>query len=304
MICERDDRLISYFLVTRFRHAHDNRPPQARKTTVSVKFNLAGTLGPARPGTRALIERTGRVVDGNYKIYDWVASSARIKEILDQPAGQFEETDDLPSRDKLTYTNGFYGRCSAVFIDIRDSSGLTRKHKRPTLAKIYRSFISEMVAVLNGQANVREVNIVGDCVWAVYNTPYKSDINSVFATAFKANTLLILLNKHLAKKGIDPLRIGIGVDWGRVLMIKAGFSGSSINDVIYMGDVVNRAAHLAHKAGRFHQNPIWVGADFYGNLDEHNSGLLTQQWDMELGGWVYTGIVVLTEMDTCIDTNF
>lgn len=198
-----------------------------------------------------------RTVDGNYKSYNWVSSSSRIKDILDQPAGQFEETDDLPSRDKLTYTNGFYGRCSAVFIDIRDSSGLTQKYKRPTLAKIYRSFISEMVAVLNGHANVREVNIVGDCVWAVYNTPLKSDIDEIFSRAFHANTLLKLLNAHFSKKSIDPLKVGIGVDWGRVLMIKAGYSGSSINDVIYMGDVVNRAAHLAHKAGRNYENCPW-----------------------------------------------
>lgn len=172
-------------------------------------------------------------MDGNYKSYDWVASNARIKEILDQPAGQFEETDDLPSRDKLTYTNGFYGRCSALFVDIRDSSTLTQNHKRPTLAKIYRSFISEMVAVLNGYEKVREVNIVGDCVWAVYNTPLTSDMDAVFSTAAMANTLLKLLNARFSKKGINPLRIGIGVDWGRVLMIKAGYSGSGINDVIW-----------------------------------------------------------------------
>ncbi|WP_066904170.1 adenylate/guanylate cyclase domain-containing protein [Mycolicibacterium houstonense] len=242
-------------------------------------------------------------MDGNYKSYDWVASSARIKEILDQPAGQFIETNDLPSRDKLTYTNGFYGRCSAVFIDIRNSSGLTQKYKRPTLAKIYRSFISEMVAVLNGHEKVREVNIVGDCVWAVYNTPLRSDIDGAFATAFKANTLVKLLNKQFAKKSLDPLQVGIGVDYGRVLMIKAGYSGSAINDVIYMGDVVNRAAHLAHKAGRNYLDPIWVGLDCYGNLNDHNSGLVAQQWDFELGT-VYTGNVVLTEMNTWIDENF
>lgn len=243
-------------------------------------------------------------MDGNYKSYNWISSSSRIKDILDQPAGQFEETDDLPRRDELTYTNGFYGRCSAVFIDIRDSSGLTQKYKRPTLAKIYRSFISEMVAVLNGHENVREVNIVGDCVWAVYNTPSKPDIDGIFSTAAQANTLLKLLNSHFLKKSIDPLKVGIGVDWGRVLMIKAGYSGSSINDVIYMGDVVNRAAHLAHKAGRNYENPIWIGPNFQGNLNEHNRSLLTQHWDLELGGWVYTGHVVSTEMNTWINESF
>ena len=71
-------------------------------------------------------------MDGNYKTYNYISSAARISEILDQPAGQFEETDDLPNRDSLTYTNGFYGSCSAVFVDIRDSSKLTEKHKRPS----------------------------------------------------------------------------------------------------------------------------------------------------------------------------
>lgn len=173
-------------------------------------------------------------MDGNYKTYDWTASAKRIDEILNQPAGQFEEKDSLPSRDKLTYTNGFYANCTALFIDIRDSSKLPGKHKRPALAKIYRAFISEMVAVLNSDQYVREVSIVGDCVWAVYDTPKKTDINDVYRVAFTANTLIELLNARYEKRNIDPLKIGIGIDWGRALMIKAGYNGSSINDVIYM----------------------------------------------------------------------
>jgi class 3 adenylate cyclase len=42
-----------------------------------------------------------------------------------------------------------------------------------------------------------------------------------------------------------PIRSGIGMSYGRALMIKAGFNGSGINDVVYMGDVVNRASKLA-----------------------------------------------------------
>ena len=160
--------------------------------------------------------------------------------------------------------------CSAIFIDIRDSSGLTAKHKRPTLAKIYRSFISEMVAVLSSDPFVREVNIVGDCVWAVYKTTLTSHIDDVFSIAFHANTLMKLLNHHLEKTGIPPIKIGIGVDYGRVLMIKAGFSGSGINDVIYMGDLVNRSAHLVHAAGQNWEPPIYVGSTFQCNLNDHN----------------------------------
>ncbi|WP_265444452.1 adenylate/guanylate cyclase domain-containing protein [Flexivirga meconopsidis] len=242
-------------------------------------------------------------MDGNFKPYSYVDSSARIADILNQPAGQFEEVDALPDRDRLTYANGFYGRCSAIFIDIRDSSALTTKYKRPALAKLYRAFISEMVAALNSDPYVREVNIVGDCVWATYNTPRKSDIDDVFTVACRANTLSKLLNKHLSKRGYDELTLGIGVDWGRVLMIKAGYNGSGLNDVVYMGDVVNRAAHLAHKAGRgWTSKPMWVGHDFNSNLNVENAQWLTSQYDTELGT-VCTGNVILTTMSEWIDEN-
>lgn len=242
-------------------------------------------------------------MDGNYKVYSHISSSTRIAEILDQSTGQFEETDALPDRDRLTYTNGFYGRCSAIFVDIRDSSALTTKYKRPALAKLYRAFISEMVAALNSESDVREVNIVGDCVWATYNTPYKRNIEDVFSVACRANTLRKLLNKHLTKRGYDELNFGIGVDWGRVLMIKAGYNGSGLNDVVYMGDVVNRAAHLAHKAGRGWAAPIWVGSDFKLNLNDDSSQWLTSRYDSEIGT-VYTGDVIRTSMSKWIDEQF
>lgn len=243
-------------------------------------------------------------VDGNYSMYNYISSAKRIDEILDQPSGHFEETKSLPDRDQLTFTNGFYGLCSAIFVDIRDSSKLPAKHNRPTLAKIYRAFISEMVAVLNGADQVREVNIVGDCVWAVYNTPNKSDIDQVFSRAAHANTLKDLLNKKLEKKGLSELNFGIGIDYGRALMIKAGYSGSGINEVVYMGDIVNSAAHLAHKAGRGRAAAIWAGADFAGNLNEHNSELLTSSYDFELARTVHVGNVVNVAMNDWISETF
>lgn len=242
-------------------------------------------------------------MDGNYKAYSYIASAKRIDEILDQAAGKFEETPSLPDRDTLTFSNGFYGLCTAVFVDIRDSSGLTEKHKRPALAKIYRSFISEMVAVLNSSPLIREVNIVGDCVWAVYNTPYKFNIDDVFSVVCYANTLKKLLNAKLTKKDYSSLKFGIGVDYGRALMIKAGFSGSGIHDVIYMGDVVNSAAHLAHKAGRSWNDSIWASEAFAQNLNEDNAQWLKPNYEFGTGT-VRKGDVVITEMNDWINETF
>lgn len=217
-------------------------------------------------------------MDGNFKSYDHLASFSRIDEILAQPQSNFTEADSLPDRDKLTFANGFYAYCTALFVDIRDSSNLPSHYKRPRLARIYRAFISEAVAILNSDLYVREVNIVGDCVWAVYNTPRKSDINDIFALACRVNSLEDVINHKLAKAGYEtPVYFGIGLSYGRALMIKAGYKGSTINDVVYMGDVVNQAAHLASRGGKGNAwsrtARIHMDGVFRQNLNEHNQGL-------------------------------
>ncbi len=87
-------------------------------------------------------------MDSNYKSYNHVASASRIDGILAQPQGNFEEVQKLPDRDDLTYTNGFYAYCAALFIDLRDSSTLPDHYNRPALARLYRAYISELVANL------------------------------------------------------------------------------------------------------------------------------------------------------------
>ena len=239
-------------------------------------------------------------MDSNYKPYDHVASAARIDGILAQPQGNFEEVDSLPDRDALTYSNGYYAYCSAFFIDIRDSSKLPDVYLRPALAKLYRAYVSELVALLNSNIKAREINIVGDCVWGVFNTPLQSDIDEVYRLAYFANSLVKLLNYKLAKASYTtPLRAGIGLAYGRALMIKAGYNGSGIADVLYMGDVVNRAAKLASGAGGLYQPTILLDKVFAENLNDDNRKLVS--WDHTRG--CYRSDAVSAAMDEWYTQN-
>lgn len=232
----------------------------------------------------------------SFRVYDHVASAKRISEILDQSDVSYEERDSLPSRDDLTFTNGFYANCTAIFIDIRQSSALPGKYKRPKLARLYRAFISEAVAVMNGDSNCREINVVGDGAWCVVNTPYKTNIDEAFGTVYSLNSMVKILNHKTGNRGFDPIRVGIGASWGRALMVKAGLSGSAINDVVYMGDVVNEAAKLAsYGSANLFQAPIHVSSGFYSNLNDHNRGFLQSRWAD--GGYCYAGNVVSTGME-------
>lgn len=206
--------------------------------------------------------------------YDAATSDARLKEILDS-AEAFEEVNTIPGREKLTYSNGFYVNCTAVFIDIRESSKLPEKHTRPVLGKIYRAYLSECVAVMNSDPNCREIVISGDCVSGIMNTPSKPNIDRAFETAFSLNSLVNILNWRLEQKGYTPIRCGIGIAYGRALMMKAGYKGSGLNDVIWMGDVVNHASNLCHQGNKGIRKPIQVSTGIYSDLNDHNKGLLS-----------------------------
>jgi len=219
-------------------------------------------------------------VDSNFKTYSHVSSFARLDDIMTQSQANYEEVKELPDRDRLTYSNGFYAYCSALFVDIRDSSKLPDLYKRPALAKLYRAYISEMVAIMNGNAQAREISIVGDGVWAVFNTPLKSDIDGVFSTAAQANSLVKVLNYKLGKAGYStPIKVGVGMAYGRALMVKAGYNGSGIADVVYMGDVVNAAAKLAARGSDgYAVPPMIIDNVFAGKLNENNTKLVTKDW--------------------------
>lgn len=206
-------------------------------------------------------------MESNNSAYDVAASEARIKEILES-AETFDEVNSIPTRNSLTYSNGFYVNCTAVFIDIRGSSKLIETHTRPVIGKIYRSYISECVAIMNANDDCKEVFITGDCVSGIFNSPYTSSIVKAFETAAKLSSLIELLNWHLNNKSYQPIMCGIGIAYGRALMIKAGANGSGVNDVVWVGDVVNEAAHLCHKGNRDGRKPVQVSTTVYINLTE------------------------------------
>lgn len=226
--------------------------------------------------------------------YSHLESSDRIREILNSSDNNYEECNSIPSRDRLTFTNGFYVNCSAMFVDIRGSKKLTEDYRRPSLARIYRSYISELVAVFRSHSKISEINIEGDCVWGVIDTPYQADIDELFSVAAIASSMIDILNWRFHKKGYDPLTVGVGLDYGRALMLKAGYKGSAINNVVWMGDVVNGASALCSYGNReWSDNETMVSEVFRDNLKDENKSLL--MWNSTRS--CYHGNVVNTAMN-------
>lgn len=234
-----------------------------------------------------------------YKVED---SASRMDDILDASDNDYSDNENnIPSRDKLTFKNGYYVDVTSIFIDIVDSSKLTDGHKRPTLAKMYRCFLSECVAIMNSYTICKEININGDCVWGVFETPNISDVDKVTDVAAKLNSMIRILNYKLEKKNYEKINVGIGIDDGLALMVKAGYSGSGLNDVIWMGDVVNSACHLANKAGRGLRKTILVSSKVYENVLENTQKLLSK---CTIDGKIYyEGNFIWKEMENWYHEN-
>jgi len=132
-----------------------------------------------------------------------------------------------------------------------------------------------MVAIVNSFKSCKEVNIIGDCVSAMFAGDQGDEKPAIEAlqAASMCNGMMKVLNVHFKKKWtekFDEVKAGIGVALGRALVIKAGHSGTGISDLIYMGDVVNRASKmcgLAYKEYEFH--PICVTEAVYNSADKY-----------------------------------
>jgi len=182
--------------------------------------------------------------------YNYKNSLQRIDEIFNSSDYDYQEHNGIPSRDNLTFKNGYYVDITVVFIDIRGSKELSSAHTRPVLAKIYRAYISEIIAVMKGDETINEIYIEGDGVWAVFNTTSNDEVNRVFETVARISSLIDILNIKLKRKKYSNIEVGIAIEDGESLFMKAGYKGSGINEVVWIGKCVGEAAKLSGYGSR------------------------------------------------------
>jgi class 3 adenylate cyclase len=210
-----------------------------------------------------------------HSIYNFDKSLERIDDILNSSDNEYKDHKGVPSEGSLTFKNGFYVDVTVVFVDIRGSKKLAEKHTRPVLAKIYRSYISEVIAVMKGNSTINDIFIEGDGVWAVFNTLNNSDVQSVFDTTAKISSLINALNKKLLKKGYSEIQVGIGIENGASLYIQAGYFGHNIKEVVWIGKVVGESAKLSGYGSReCHDERTMVSEKVYEMLNKHQQSLL------------------------------
>jgi hypothetical protein len=201
--------------------------------------------------------------------YDYKDRKKKVEEILDN-TDKVNEVDKFPREEDFTYTNGYKAWAGAIFVDLRDSTTLFSGNNDVDIAKVIRGFTSEIIEILrkDTDTNLKEIGIRGDCVYAVYSTPYQSNIYDVANRAFYINTYMRMLNKLLEDRGLPTIKAGIGLATTKTLAVKAGRKSSGINNLVWVGESVAKAAKLSDLGNKSSVSPIVMSETFYLNYIE------------------------------------
>lgn len=168
----------------------------------------------------------------------------------------------------LTYESGDAkkGKCietCVLFVDIRNSVELTRKHYTETMGRIYTAFTK---GVLNAarEHNGYVRNIIGDRVMVVF--PISNCIINAVNCAITINHISQMINRIFSN--VD-FHCGIGIDYGEMRVIKVGIErkgdeNAENKGLVWVGKPANLASRLTDFAGKTVEDEFYnVTGEFY-----------------------------------------
>lgn len=175
-----------------------------------------------------------------------------IMETLDGPNYSdpnltFENFDDKYKKVKIIET-------CVLYVDIRKSTKLNLQHYPKTMAKLYSSFIRGMIkAGEEYEGKIR--NIVGDRIMVVF------DCSNCFTEAVDTAILMNTISKNIINKRFkeDAFKCGIGIDYGKMMIVKCGTikhgqENPNYRSLVWLGKPANIASKLTNAANKTSTN--------------------------------------------------
>ncbi|QOK30096.1 adenylate/guanylate cyclase domain-containing protein (plasmid) [Cytobacillus oceanisediminis] len=216
---------------------------------------------------------------------------------------EITETTLVPSLDDsgITYPNLETGiqKCKLIetcvlYIDLRKSTDLNLSHKRETMSKLYSTFIRSIMKSA-GEYNGKVRNVVGDRVMILFDST--NSFGNAYKTAVLLNSVVSkLLDQHFKN---NEVKAGIGIDYGKMLVTKAGiikkgFENTNYKSLVWLGRPANVASKLTDLANKTiteifsYKEPYIRECFYYPNLDNKYSW-----YDAPIRRWVKEDLIHL-----------
>lgn len=156
-----------------------------------------------------------------YKPYLADEASQRIDSYLDK-LGEDKTIDFLNS---VPSTDDNMDPVSAIRVTLvcvefeflskdKDGSDENRQWKQMVAT---RTLVGELLMVMMDSNSCRDIEVVGNYIYGIFSTPFKSQVDEVLETLAKVNSVRDLVALKLNGKGIEAPKMRIGADYGTVL---------------------------------------------------------------------------------------
>lgn len=199
-----------------------------------------------------------------------------IKGVDDFFNGDYKVTDGriIPNVDDVPLgKNGKEIELAMLFIDIRESTKIVDSLRRITAAKMYKSFlwgVAKIAKLNNGE--LRSFN--GDGVLVVFagETKRTSAVKAAMQMSWFARKILkpkldaIFQNNQQLQNNKIEFDFGIGIDTGKILVVRGGIKGENNNDLVWVGNATNYAVKLSDLSKDGYH--IYISEDVYKNMDK------------------------------------
>ena len=157
----------------------------------------------------------------------------KVRDLLD---GNYDETelDYVPTVDNVSIGKKYVKtKLCALFIDLRNSSESLINWWKQTSAKIHKTYVTVVVAVINEYGG-KIRSFQGDGVLAFWPVYYKSQITKAVNAAMIISWIFSIEFKKYFQSYFD-IDFGIGIDWSEVYVIRAGCTDKKENnDLVFI----------------------------------------------------------------------
>ena len=196
--------------------------------------------------------------------------------------------DELLQNDSLLELGGAQNDVCVLFSDIRGFTALSETMKPSEVVYLLNTYFEAMIDVVFAHNGTLD-KIIGDELMVLYGVPIKNENDSQNAvnTAIDMFKALEKFNKEIEKENLPKLRIGIGINYGKVVSGNIG-SEKQMNYTV-IGDAVNLGARLCSHAK---SGQIVISESVY-NLLEKRKGFVKQKAirvkgkSDEIKNWIY-----------------
>jgi len=165
-------------------------------------------------------------------------------------------------------------RATILFSDIRNFTSMAEKMKPEEVIEFLNSYYNDMINIIFEYSGALD-KIMGDGLMAVFGYPVSSgkDAEDAVQTAIGMQKKLVGFNEERKERNLEPIRIGVGIHTGDVIMGSVG--SESRMDFTAIGDTVNTASRLEGLTKELGA-PIIISDETRKNL---NDNFITEELD-------------------------